>query len=353
VSTSPFPDRAEPQADDIPAAASATGDVDSLGETALAQAASSAAPLLSVLIVSFECRQELEACLRSIEQEQGSLLLEVIVVDNASRDGTVAAVSDRFPWVRLVANSENVGFAHGANQAMALARGPFFLLLNPDTVIPKGSLAAALTTLSERPEIGMLGCKLARPDGSFDHACKRGFPTIASSLYYLLGLSRLMPRSPRFAHYTAGRLDPAEVGLVDAINGAFMLVRREAVEDVGRMDERFWLYAEDLDWCRRFWDHRWKILYWPKAEVIHIKSASAGDHRSLKLNLAFYRSIWLFYGKYHAKNHSRLTSGIVFAGVCTKFFWSVAWNAFRNTFAAFRPRSERRRSSDQHLVSTK
>jgi GT2 family glycosyltransferase len=344
--------QSQPRADDRSAATSTPTEAEPGGNTALAQAASSAVPLLSVLIVSFECRQELEACLRSIEQERDSLRLEVIVVDNASTDRTVAAVSRRFPWVRLVANAENVGFARGANQAMALARGAFFLLLNPDTVIPNGSFATALSTLSERPDVGMIGCKLVRPDGSFDHACKRGFPTIASSLYYFLGLGRLMPKSPRFAHYTAGGLDPDEVGLVDAVNGAFMLVRREAVEDVGRMDERFWLYAEDLDWCRRFWERDWKILYCPEAVVIHIKSASAGDHRSLKLNLAFHHSIWLFYGKYHAATHRRLTTLIVFAGIWTKFVVSVVRNAVRKTLRAFRPRPRRRGPGNERPLST-
>jgi GT2 family glycosyltransferase len=302
---------------------------DPVADAATAFAPAASAPRLSVLIVTYETRRALEACLHSIAPERDSLPLEVIVVDNASTDGTVAAVTKKFPWVDIVANRENVGFARAANQAMTLARGDFLLLLNPDTVVPNGSLSAALTRLGEQPEVGMLGCKLVRPDGTFDHACKRGFPTIASSLYYFLGLSQLMPRSPRFAHYTAGSLGRDEVGLVDAVNGAFMLVRRDAVAEVGLMDERFWLYAEDLDWCRRFWEHGWQILYWPQAEVIHIKGASAGNHRSPKLNRVFHRSIWLFYEKHHAAAHSRLTSLVVFTGIWAKFTTSVIWNSFR------------------------
>lgn len=290
-------------------------------------AVSRASSLLSVLIVNYETRLELEDCLASIETERDSLPLEVIVVDNASSDGTMEAVRVRFPWVRLVGNSENVGFSRAVNQALALAHGDTYLLLNPDTVIPNGALSASLQRLRREPQIGMLGCKLVRPDGTFDHACKRGFPTISTALYYFLGLSRLMPRSARFAHYTAGPLDPDQTGLVDAVNGAFMLVRREAVEEVGQMDERFWLYAEDLDWCHRFWERGWKVLYWPEAEVIHIKGASAGDHRSPKLNYAFHRSIWLFYEKYHAPKHGRLTTAFVYAGIWAKYSWSVAWNS--------------------------
>ena len=130
----------------------------------------------------------------------------------------------------------------------------------------------------------MLGCKLVRRDGGFDHACKRGSPTIASAIYYFVGLSRLIPSSRRFAQYTAGHLDVDEAGFVDAVNGAFMLVRRSAAADVGDLDERYWLWAEDLDWCHRFWGRGWKILYWPEVEVLHLKGASVGNHRSLKLN---------------------------------------------------------------------
>jgi GT2 family glycosyltransferase len=299
---------------------------------------------LSILIVNYETRRELEDCLASIERERDTLPLEVIVIDNASTDGTMTAMQRRFPWVRLVGNSENVGFARAVNQAMALAHGDNFLLLNPDTVIPNGALGAALQRFGEAPEIGMLGCKLVRPDGTFDHACKRGFPTISTALYYFLGLSRLLPRSARFAHYTAGPLDPDQTGLVDAVNGAFMLVRRKAVEDVGQMDERFWLYAEDLDWCRRFWERGWKILYWPEAEVIHIKGASAGDHRSPKLNYAFHRSIWLFYEKYHAPKHGRLTSMLVYAGIWAKYSFSVLWNSLRAIVSA--PRGKRSASRE-------
>jgi GT2 family glycosyltransferase len=322
----------EPERDIRPLEPEPTGasqSVQAREATPIAPAATHRQSMLSILIVSHETRQELEDCLKSVEKERDSLPLEVIVVDNASRDGTVESVQLEFPWVRVVRNSENVGFAHAVNQAMALAHGDNFLLLNPDTVVNNGALAGALQQLTEAPEIGMLGCKLVRPDGSFDHACKRGFPTISTALFYFLGLARLMPQSARFAHYTAGSLDQDETGLVDAINGAFMLVRREAVEDVGEMDERFWLYAEDLDWCHRFWARGWKVMYWPEAEVIHIKGASAGDHRSPRLNYAFHHSIWLFYEKYHAPKHGRLTTGLVYTGIWAKYSWSVAWNSCR------------------------
>ena len=143
-------------------------------------------------------------------------------------------------------------------------------------LVPPHAIANALEELERHPDVGMLGVKLVRPDGTFDHACKRGFPTIPSALAYFFRLDRIWPRSERFAGYTAGQLDEDEAGPVDAVNGAFMLVRREAAESVGPMDERYWMYAEDLDWCHRFWKRGWKVLYWPGAEVIHWKGGSSG-----------------------------------------------------------------------------
>ena len=164
------------------------------------------------------------------------------------------------------------------NQGLDTGRGKDFLALNPDTLVPAGAIVKALAELERHPDVGMLGVKLIRPDGTFDHACKRGFPTVSSALYYFLGLSRLFPRSARFARYTAGELGQNETGTVDAINGAFMLVKREAVEDVGPMDERYWLYAEDIDWCHRFWDEGWKVLYWPAVRGDPSQGRKLGRH---------------------------------------------------------------------------
>lgn len=285
--------------------------------------------LVSVIVVSHQCREALRACLRSMEAEQKNVDLEVIVVDNASTDGTAEMVRAEFSWVQLIANTRNVGFAQAANEAVEVAHGHQLLFLNPDTVVPLRAIAKVSAELARHPDVGMLGCKLVRPDGTFDHACKRGFPTIASALYYFVGLSKIRPRSARFAQYTAGAIDEDEAGAVDAINGAFMLVRREAAAAVGPMDERYWLYAEDLDWCHRFWERGWKVLYWPGTEVIHWKGGSSGDIRSWKLNRAFHRSMWLFYAKYYAPRHPRLVAGLVWLGVWAKLIASAMVNEVR------------------------
>ena len=286
-------------------------------------------PLVSVVIVSHNVEGPLVECLRSLDVERANGPLEVILVDNDSRDETAYTVATRFPWVRLIVNAQNRGFSRGVNEGLRFATGEFVLVLNPDTVVPPGTIARVVRELERHPNVGMLGCKLVRPDGTFDHACKRGFPTLMSALYYFSGLSRRFPGSPRFAQYTAAHLGVDEIGPVDAVNGAFMLVRRSAAAEVGPLDERFWLWAEDLDWCQRYWEHGWRVLYWPEVEVIHHKSASVGDHRSLRLNFAFHHSIWLYYAKHHAPTRSALLSACVWLGVWSKFGISVVSNALR------------------------
>jgi GT2 family glycosyltransferase len=274
--------------------------------------------LLSIVVVSYNCAGHLASCLSSLEQQRRRLPLEVIVVDNSSTDGTLTMVRERFPWVVLMASDDNRGFAWASNRGMERARGDYLLLLNPDTVVEGDALRSAVQELVARPEVGMLGCKLVRPDGVLDHACKRGFPTPVSSLYYFSGLSRLAPRSRRFAQYTAGHLDPDQEGFVDAVNGAFMLVRRAAVRAVGPMDEDYWLYMEDLDWCYRFWQKGWPVLYWPEVTVTHVKGGSSGKHRTWRTNYAFHRGMWLFYRKHYLRPRSVPVAGLVWLAVWAK-----------------------------------
>jgi GT2 family glycosyltransferase len=283
--------------------------------------------------VSFNCRDHLLRCLESLRQEAHHVACEVIVVDNASSDGTVDAVREQHPEILVVPSSRNRGFAWASNRGIERATGEHVLLLNPDTMIPPHALERAVRALEQRPEVGMLGCKLVRPDGTLDQACKRGFPTPLSSLYYFSGASRLAPQSPRFAQYTAGHIADDETAIVDAVNGAFMLVRREAVDAVGLLDERYWLYMEDLDWCYRFSQHGWPVLYWPEVEVIHAKAGSSGHPRRWKTNYAFHRGMWLFYRTHYAPTRSLAITALVWVGVWTKLAVSALSSAVRRRLA--------------------
>jgi GT2 family glycosyltransferase len=286
-------------------------------------------PLLSVIVVTYNCRELVRVCLESLNEERERVPMEVIVVDSGSSDGTVPAIRDQFAWVQAVASPNNLGFARANNRGLEFATGDYVLFLNPDTVVPPGALAASLDALSSRPEVGMLGCKLVRPDGSLDHACKRGFPTPLSSLYHFVGLTRVRPRSPCFARYTAGHVDSDETATVDAVNGAFMLVRREALEAVGPMDEDYWLWMEDLDWCYRFWQRGWPILYWPGATVVHVKGGSSGGRRAWHSEYDFHRGMWVFYRKHYAAQRSPLTTAGVWLGIWSKLALSRARGRLR------------------------
>ena len=293
-------------------------------ETAHRGVARRSLPTLSVIIVSYECRELLLGCLLSLASERARLDFEVLLVDNGSTDGTLAMVEDEFPWVETVIREQNVGFAKANNIATHAARADRLLYLNPDTIVPPNALVRAVAELDRRPEIGMLGCKLVRPSGELDHAAKRGFPTPAASLYHFVGLTRLCPSSRRFARYTAGWLGPDEVGLVDAVNGAFMLVRRKALEAVGPMDEDYWLYMEDLDWCYRFWKAGWPILYWPAVEVIHVKGGSTSGGRPWRQNYAFHWGMWHFYRTHQAHERSPVVTLAVWLGIWVKLGVSAA-----------------------------
>ena len=289
---------------------------------------------LSVIIVSFNCRDLLANCLDSLAQERLLISMEVHVVDNASTDGTQEMLAQDFDWVQASGSDGNIGFARANNIGLQHAHGEYILLLNPDTVVPRGALLARVDVLEAHQTVGMLGCKLVKSDGTLDHACKRGFPTPASALYHFFGLTRLWPTNRRFGQYTAGHIQPDEAALVDAINGAFMLVRRDALDQVGGLDEDFWMYMEDLDWCYRFAQAGWPVLYWPDTFVVHAKAGSSGRYRSWRVNRAFHHGMWLFYRKHYSPVRSPIVTGAVWSGIWLKFLWSATQSSIaRRSFS--------------------
>ncbi len=183
--------------------------------------------------------------------------------------------------------------------------------------------------------MGALGCKLVRPDGTLDHACKRSFPTPLSALTYMTKLSKL-GISARSGGYTAQHLGDDDEGVVDAINGAFMLVRAAAIDEVGLLDEGYWMYGEDLDWCFRFWSAGWKVLYWPRATVVHVKGGISGRHRTWRTNLAFHRAMWRFYHAHIARNYPRAVTPMVWFGIWAKLGVSTGRSAMARSVATAR-----------------
>jgi len=264
---------------------------------------------LGIVITSYNTRDLLRTCLRSVYASQGDFTFEVCVVDNASPDGSAEMVAAEFPQARLIANAGNVGYPSANNQgleAFGFAEIPnpksqtpkFALLLNPDTELSPDALARMLDFMAEHPDAGIAGPKLVLPDGSLDLACRRSFPTPEVAVYRLAGLSRLFPRSRRFGRYNLTYLDPDQVTEVDSVMGAFMLVRAEAIGQVGLMDGQFFMYGEDLDWAYRIKAAGWKVYYNPAVTVLHVKRAAS--RHSPRAQVEFYRAMGIFYRKHYA-----------------------------------------------------
>ena len=232
---------------------------------------------ISVVVVSYNVKSYLEQALLSIHKALRGTRSEVFVVDNASGDGSPAMVRTKFPDVRLIVNDVNAGFARANNQALQRVRGRAVCLINPDTLVREDTFRICVETLDSRPDAGMVGCKILNPDGSLQLACRRSFPTPWVAFTKISGLSMLFPGSRIFGRYNLTYLDPDATCEVEAVSGSFMIVRREVLEDVGLLDESFFLYGEDLDWCYRIHQKGWKIIYLPATQIIHYKGRSARE----------------------------------------------------------------------------
>ena len=288
-------------------------------------------PILSVVIVNYNTRDLLQACLKSIEMSEDAPSLELFVVDNASSDGSPTMVSEQYRWVHLISCDDNRGYAYANNLALKRCRGKYWLLLNPDTVLPPRALRDMVDFLDSHPEAGVAGPKLIRQNGSLDLACRRSFPSPEVSFYRMLGLSKLFPKSRRFGRYNMTYLDPDQPAEVDSVVGAFMMVRAAAAKQVGLLDEAFFMYGEDLDWAFRIKKAGWKVLYNPAVVVLHYKGASS--RRSPKATTEFYRAMDIFYKKHYAKSTNFAIGCLIVAAIRIKCAYALAINRVKPTEA--------------------
>jgi GT2 family glycosyltransferase len=283
---------------------------------------------LSIIIVNYRTRELTLACIASVYASITSYDFEIILIDNASHDGMIAAANEQFPEVITIANTDNLGFSKANNQGIRIAQGRYVLLLNSDTIVQQDTLQTMLRFMDENPTVGASGCKIVLPDGSLDKACKRGFPTPSASFYYAFGFSKLFPNIPRFNQYQLGYLDPDQSYPIDSLVGAFMLIRREAIEQVGMLDEEFFMYGEDIDWCYRIKQAGWVNYYYPQTQIVHHKGASS-RRKPYKIIYEFHRAMILFHNKHYRQKYSWLTNAIVYTGVGMKFVLSLARNKLR------------------------
>jgi len=285
------------------------------------------APTLEVVIVSHGAAELLARCLRSLETHPPSVPTRVTVVDSGSPDDTPDMVERDFPTVDLIRKG-NIGFS-AANNVVLARRAPYTLLLNPDTEVHAGAIDAAIDRLEAEPTIGMVGIKLITESGGLDHACKRSFPTPTSALAHFTGLGRMEVAPAALSQYRATELGEDDAGDVDAVNGAFMLVRRDAVDQAGPLDEGYWLYMEDLDWCRRFHLAGWRVFYEPAGTTLHVKGGSSPKRRRPRQEIAFHRGMGRFYRRFDAPANPGWMNLAVYLGIGAKLAVSLLITAIR------------------------
>lgn len=286
---------------------------------------------LGIVILNYNTRDLLRDCLRSLEATRG-VETEIIVVDNASHDDSVAMVRSEFPNIRVIASETNGGYAYGNNLALRefLARpNPprALMLLNTDTVVPPDALKLLLEFLDAHPDAGIVGPKLTLRDGSLDLACRRSFPTPQVSFYRMLGLSKLFPKSKRFGRYNLTYLDENETTQVDSVVGAAMMMRTRALQQAGLLDETFFMYGEDLDLALRIKQSGWNAYYYPRAQIRHYKRESS--KQSKKAQIEFYRAMYIFYEKHYRATTPFYLDWVVRGGIALKGGLALAPEIFR------------------------
>jgi N-acetylglucosaminyl-diphospho-decaprenol L-rhamnosyltransferase len=280
--------------------------------------------MLDVVIVSYRCGPLLRRCLQSVREHAPARGVRVTVVDNASGDGTADVVRREFPEVKLIALDENVGFSAANNLVLRDSSAEYVLVLNPDTKLSAGTLETLLRLMDADSRIGIAGCRLVQEDGTLDHAARRSFPTPASALGHFLRLGR-SDRAP--APLAAYRAPEVSQGPVDAVNGAFMLMRRAMLDEIGLFDEGYWMYMEDLDLCYRAAQAGWTTWYEPSVEAVHIKAGTSGHHRRLRLNYAFHYGMYRYYRAHLAPERGPLFNAFVYLGIALKFLASATASA--------------------------
>ncbi|MEO0095211.1 MAG: glycosyltransferase [candidate division WOR-3 bacterium] len=286
-------------------------------------------PQISIIIVNYNVKHFLEQCLMAIEKARHNLNIEIIVVDNASVDGSQAMVKKKFPNVLLIENNKNWGFAKANNQALKIARGKYILILNPDTLIQEDTLLTLKNFLDEHNDVSAVGCKLINPDGSFQIASRRSIPTPWVAFTKIVGLSRIFPKSKIFGRYNLTNISPDIESEVDVLSGSLMLVRNDTLKKVGYFDEDYFMYGEDIDLCYKIKKAGGKIYYTPKTKAIHYKGESTKKGEFSYIT-NFYSSMLIFIDKHFKNHYSLLIKLILKTGIYLRACIAFLTSFFKN-----------------------
>ena len=285
--------------------------------------------MISIIIVTYNSMGVLPNCLEALVSARGANAFELIVVDNASTDATRSWLqnyiqNDSYPFARVINLNleENHGFAYANNRGLEKAAGEYFLLLNPDTEVSPFAIEKVLQRMMEDNAIGVAGCRLVLKDGRLDRACRRSFPNLWNSFTRLSGLSLLFPGSRLFSGYNLTYLDDTQAYEVDCVSGAFLMVSATVYKQVGGLDEDFFMYGEDIDWCYRIKQEGYKVWYEGSVVTLHLKGANGGKHSEESLR-SFYDTMLLYYQKHYAQKGLRIIE------IFVRFFLTVLFHTTR------------------------
>src|SRR6056297_3201334 len=282
---------------------------------------------LSVIIVNYNVKHFLEQCLISVYKALDTIPSEVFVVDNNSVDGSCTLVKERFPKAKRIENKKNYGFSYANNQAIKKANGEYILLLNPDTVVEEDTFSKSIHFMDTHPDAGGLSVKMIDGKGRFLPESKRALPTPAVAFYKIFGLSKLFPKSKIFARYHLGHLKNDEMNEIEILPGAFMFLRKKALEKAGLLDETFFMYGEDIDLSYRITKAGFKNFYFPETTIIHYKGEST-KKGSLNYVFVFYQAMIIFAQKHFSGGKVSIFSLIIHLAIYFRAFLSILRRVF-------------------------
>ena len=280
---------------------------------------------LSVVIVNYQTFELTRNTINSIFEYSYPFSYEILVVDNASTDDSLSKLQDYFKdKVTFIASKENNGFAAGNNQALRIVKGRYVLLLNSDTIVWENTLEDIYNYMEKHTDVGASGCRVLLENGDLDKACKRSFPNVKNSFFRLFHI----PTNSKDDNYNLDDLPDDEIYEIDCLTGAFMFMRAEALNEAGLLDETFFMYGEDIDLCYRIKKAGWKIIYYGESKITHLKGASSKKQKN-KLIYEFYRAMYIYYKKHHAKESSFLVNIVVYIGIAVLCVLKLFLNLFK------------------------
>src|SRR3990170_451833 len=284
---------------------------------------------LSVCIVTYQARDLLKDCLNSLVENTHSLTYEIIVTDNGSEDGTREMLATQFLAIRLIENQKNLGFSRPMNQSLQAAQGKYLLLLNPDTIILPHAFDMMVAFMETHPQVGICGPKVLNSDRTLQKSCRRGESRPWAVISYFTGLGKLFPGSRLFGEYLMSYKDEDESSEVAGVAGSCMLVRRKVVDMIGYLDDRFFAYQEDADYCFRARTAGWQIFYFPESEIIHFGGQGGSRVHPYRSIFEWHKSYWLYYRKNLARDYFFILNGLYYLLMVLKLILALLVNFFR------------------------